>query len=68
MTVVPPTPLGFLTAWPAGAAQPLASTLNDLKGLPLANAALVPAGAAGGINVYVSSSSHVVIDANGYFQ
>ena len=43
-TVVPPTPLGFLTLWGSGT-MPLASTLNSLDGSIVANAALVPAGA-----------------------
>src|SRR5204863_5356077 len=29
MTVVPPGPLAFLTAWPAGVAQPNASVINS---------------------------------------
>jgi hypothetical protein len=68
MTAVPPAPLGFLTVWPDGVPRPLASTLNDSKGLPDANAALVQAGTAAAIDVFVNATSHVVIDANGYFQ
>lgn len=64
----PLTPLSFLTVWPAGVAQPLASTLNDPKGLPLANAALVRSGTAGAMNGFVTDTSHVVIDTSGYFQ
>ncbi len=68
MTVVPQGPLGFLTAWPTGQTQPVVSTLNALKGIVIANAALVPAGTGGSINVFVSNTTHVIIDANGYFQ
>jgi hypothetical protein len=68
MTVVPTGSLGFATAWPAGLAQPLASTLNDPKGLALANALLVPAGTNGGISLYMLTNSHAIIDANGYFK
>jgi hypothetical protein len=67
MTVVPYGPLGYLTVWPAGLAQPVVSTLNALKGLPGANTALVAAGAAGAISVYVSNNTEVVVDVNGYF-
>ena len=67
ITVVPSGPLGYLTAWPAGTAQPVVSTLNSPKGRILANAAIVPAGANGAMSVYVSADSHVVIDINGYF-
>lgn len=67
MTVVPPGPLGYLTAWPPGQSQPLVSTLNALEGQIVANAALVPAGT-GGVNVYVTNATHLIIDTNGYFQ
>jgi hypothetical protein len=68
VTVVPFGPLGYLTLWPAGQSQPTVSTLNAPKGLTVANAALVPAGANGGIDVYALNATHVVLDANGYFQ
>ena len=68
MTVDPPGPMGYLSVWPTGQAQPVVSTLNDFKGLAVANAALVPAGASGSINVYVTNTSHVIVDTNGYFQ
>ena len=67
MTVVPPGPLFYLTTWPAGQTQPVVSTLNDLQGQVVANAAIVPAGASGGISVYVSDPTNVIIDVNGYF-
>ena len=67
MTVVPPGQLFYLTTWPAGQAQPVVSTLNDLQGQIVANAAIVPAGASGAISVYVSDAANVVIDVNGYF-
>ena len=66
-TVVPPGPLGYLTTWPTGQAQPLASTLNDLTGAVLANAAIVPAGTSGSVDVYASAATDLVIDINGYF-
>ncbi len=65
MTAVPAGPLAYLTTWPTGAPQPFVSTLNDAKGLPVANAALVPAD--GAISVFVTNDSHIVIDTNGYF-
>ena len=68
MTVVPPGSLLYLSTWPAGQTQPVVSTLNDLQGQIVANAAIVPAGASGGISVYVSDPTNLVIDVNGYFQ
>ncbi|HLJ44664.1 MAG TPA: hypothetical protein VKU01_01565 [Bryobacteraceae bacterium] len=67
MTVVPPGPMQYLTVWPQGSAQPYVSTLNSYGGKVVANAALVPAGINGGISVFVSNPSQVVIDTNGYF-
>jgi hypothetical protein len=42
------------------------STLNSQGGVT-ANAAIVPAGTNGAVNVYASNDSDVVIDVNGYF-
>jgi hypothetical protein len=67
MTVVPTGALGFLTTWPAGSAQPLVSTLNDPTGTIVANAAIVPAGTGGSINVFVTDQTDLIIDVNGYF-
>jgi hypothetical protein len=67
MTVVPPDTLNYLTTWPSGAAQPLVSTLNDPTGTVVANAAIVPAGTGGSIDVFVTQQTHLIIDVNGYF-
>jgi hypothetical protein len=68
ITVVPRVGfLGFLTVWPAGQPQPGASTLNSHDGSILANAAIVPAGTSGAINVYALHDTDLVIDINGYF-
>ena len=67
LTVVPSTPLGYMSVWPTGAAQPFVSTLNATDGQVTANAAVVPAGLGGGINVYPTNDTHLVIDINGYF-
>jgi len=66
-TVVPAAILGYLTVWPVGQTQPLVSTLNDLTGTIVANAAIVPAGTGGAIAVYPSNDTQLVIDVNGYF-
>jgi hypothetical protein len=68
LTVVPNGPLGFLTVWPHGQSQPLASTLNAPQGQIVANAAIVPAGSPNGsIDVYASNTTDLVIDVNGYY-
>ncbi len=67
VTVVPDGPLSYLTIWPAGSAQPNVSTLNSFDGAVVANAAIVPAGTNGAIEVYVTNPTHVILDINGYF-
>ncbi len=67
VTVVPDGYLGYLSAWPAGSAQPGVSTLNSWDGAVVANAAIVPAGTGGAIDVYVTNQTQVIIDINGYF-
>ena len=67
VTVVPDGPLGYLTIWPTGQDQPVVSTLNSLDGRIKANAAIVPAGTNGAVSVYVTNTTHVVIDIDGYF-
>jgi hypothetical protein len=67
MTVVPSGILGFLTTWPTGSQQPLASTLNALTGAITSNLAIVPAGTGGAISVYVTDRTDLVLDITGYF-
>jgi probable HAF family extracellular repeat protein len=66
-TSVPAGPLSYLTTWPTGSPQPVVSTLNAPTGTITANAAIVPAGTNGSIDVFVTDPSHLVIDVNGYF-
>jgi hypothetical protein len=66
MTVVPQGTLGYLSAWPAGGTQPGVSTLNAYNGQVVANAAIVPTNN-GSISVYVTNTTDVVIDTNGFF-
>jgi hypothetical protein len=58
---------GFLTAWPTGESQPTVSTLNFNASEVVANAAVVPAGTNGSINVFVNIPGHLLIDINGYY-
>jgi hypothetical protein len=69
ITVVPSGSLGFLAVGPAPMTlPPTSSILNDSSGAVLANAAVVPAGTpSGSIDVYVSGTSEVIIDINGYY-
>ncbi len=66
VTVVPNGSLGYLTIWPSGYAQPYVSTLNS-DGRVKANAAIVPAGNNGGVSVFVTDLTQVILDIDGYF-
>ena len=65
--VVPHGPLGYMTVWPTGETRPTVSTLNDIPGQIIANAAIVVAGTSGNVSVYPASDTDLVIDINGYF-
>ena len=67
LTVVPPGPLSYLTAWPFGQTQPVVSSLNSYAGAVVANAAVVPAGTGGAISVFATDPTHLILDINGYF-
>ena len=66
-TAIPQGPLGYLTVWPNGQSQPVVSTLNAPTGAVTANAAIVPAGTAGAIELFVTNATDMAIDINGYF-
>ena len=59
--------LDYLTVWPQGQTKPLVSTLNNPTATIVANAAIVPAGHDGGMAVYPSNDTDLVVDINGYF-
>jgi hypothetical protein len=67
VTVVPQGPIGFLTAYPTGQPLPLAATLVWSQGSITSNAAIVPGGTSGSVDVYANSATNVVIDINGYY-
>ena len=66
VTVVPDGFLSYLTLWPTGETQPYVSTLNS-DGRVKANAAITPAGTNGGVSVFVSNATNVILDIDGYF-
>lgn len=66
-TVVPPGPLIFLSAWPNDVPFPNTSVLNAPNGGIVANGAVVPSGADGGIQVRASNPTELIIDINGYY-
>lgn len=66
IAVVTPNAPGYLKIYPSGGTIPYVSTIN-YQTSTLANAALVPAGTNGSVDVYVGAQVHVVLDINGYF-
>jgi hypothetical protein len=67
VTVVPSGPLGYLTIWPTGEYQPVVSTMNSVDGRVKADAAIVPAGSSEEVSVYVTNTTDVILDIDGYF-
>jgi uncharacterized repeat protein (TIGR03803 family) len=67
VTVVPHGSLGYLTIWPTGKNQPVASTLNSPDGRTKANAAIVPVGVDAAVSVFASQTTDLVLDIDGYF-
>jgi YVTN family beta-propeller protein len=61
-------PLGYLEVWPKDQKpQHPVSTLNNLTGTIVANAAIVPAGTGGEIAAFANNDTDLVIDIDGYF-
>ncbi|MBI4905769.1 MAG: hypothetical protein HY820_19200 [Acidobacteria bacterium] len=67
ITVVPPGPLAYLTAWPGGAGQPNVSSINSFAGRVLANSVIIPAAADGSIDVFAYDATDFLVDINGYY-
>jgi len=65
-TVVPTGPLDYLTLWPDGQPQPLASTLNAWDGAVTSNLAIVPT-TNGSIDAYAAGLTQLILDISSYF-
>jgi hypothetical protein len=61
------SPMPFVTAYPTGQVRPNASILNAFEGQIVTNSAIVPANAAGAIDVYAYRRTHLVVEISGYF-
>ena len=71
VTVTQPTAGGSLLAYPAGLAEPLATTINYRAGQTRANNAVVGLNTSGAAAVRCRQglgTVHMIIDVNGYFQ
>ncbi len=68
ITVTEPEAAGYLTVWPTGVAQPLASNLNFLATQSIPNLVIVPVGAAGRVSIFNSFGlTHVIADVLGFY-
>ncbi len=67
VTLVPQGPVGYLSIWPTGEDQPLVSTMNSPDARNKANAAIVPAGYQGAVSLFVTNTTNVLLDIDGYY-
>jgi hypothetical protein len=59
---------GYLTAYPTGADQPVASNLDFTAGQTVANRVVVPVNATTGqVTIYSSSPADIIVDVSGYY-
>jgi hypothetical protein len=67
VTVIPSGPLNFVSLWPAGEVRPEVWNIRSPDGQTVANSAIVKAGSNGGISVYASDRTDMLIDISGYY-
>jgi hypothetical protein len=68
VTATNPTSNSYLTVWPAGGAQPVASNLNFGVGQTVPNMVIVPVSADGQISIYNNTGTvDVIVDVLGWF-
>ena len=59
---------GYVSAWPTGQAQPLASVLNlPARGATVPNLVIVPLGAGGKVSLFAQTGAHLIADVAGWF-
>ena len=58
---------GFTTVFPCGANRPLSSSLNSVAGQTIPNLVVTDIGTDGDVCIYTQSTTHLVVDVNGYF-
>ncbi|MCC6394326.1 MAG: hypothetical protein IT167_27265 [Bryobacterales bacterium] len=60
-------PMPYLTAWPTGQQQPIASILNAFQGQVVSSGAIIPAGNEGSVDIYTYRRTDVAVEISGYF-
>ena len=67
VTATSTTAWGYLSAWPTGSAQPVASNLNFLPGQTVPNLVMMKLGNGGAISIANGpGSANVLVDVMGY--
>jgi hypothetical protein len=68
VTVTGPSASGFITAWPSGQAQPLASNLNFVAAQTVPNLVITGVGTNGAVSLFNSAgSTQLIADVTGWF-
>jgi hypothetical protein len=68
ITVVDATDAGYVTVWPSGTSQPLASNVNvEQPGQTRPNLVTVQVGADDSVLLFTSSGAHLIADLAGYY-
>ena len=67
VTVTQPVAAGFVTVFPCGTPQPLASNVNFAPGATVANTVVSGVGTAGRVCLFTNVDTDLVVDVNGYF-
>ncbi len=70
LTVTEPSEVGYLSAYPAAAPRPLASSINFSTGQTVANLVVVRVGDGGQMDIYKdqTGTAHVIADVVGYYR
>jgi hypothetical protein len=67
VTAANTTSIGYLTAWPTGNAQPLASNLNFMPGQTVPNLVMLKLGAGGQLSIFNElGTTDVIVDVMGF--
>lgn len=67
ITVTQPAGNGWVTAFPCGASQPTASSLNFSAGATVPNGVITKIGTNGKVCLFVSNGTQLIVDLNGWF-
>ncbi len=67
VTVTEPATAGFVTVFPCGTGLPTTSNLNFTAGTTIPNAVVAKIGTGGRVCFYTSTTTHLIVDANGAF-